>query len=105
MTWGSAETEAWRRETPKVRVGWDVEHEAWYVRDNGIGIDVEYVHKIWGLFERLHGPASYDGLGVGLAIAQRIVQRHGGKIWVESVPDEGTTFFFSLPAPEAQMPV
>ncbi len=94
-----------KRETPTVRVGWDVEHAAWYVRDNGIGIDVEYVHKIWGLFERLHGPASYDGLGVGLAIAQRIVERHGGKIWVESALDGGTTFFFSLPAPEAQMPV
>jgi len=70
------------------------------VRDNGIGIDPRYSDRIFGMFRRIHNEG-YPGAGVGLAIARQIIEQHGGRIWVESRPGRGATFFFSLPQKHA----
>ncbi len=86
-------------EPPKVHVSAEQKGAEWVisVRDNGVGFDQKYAATIFQPFKRLHSAEEYPGSGVGLAICQRIVQSQGGRIWAESVPGEGTTFFFTLP--------
>jgi signal transduction histidine kinase len=71
------------------------------VRDNGAGFDMRQAHRLGVPFQRLHAAAPVEGLGIGLASARRIVERHGGRLWAESAPGQGATFYMSLPAAQA----
>jgi hypothetical protein len=87
---------------PQIHISAEKEDPYWVfsIRDNGIGLDPEFADRIFAIFQRLHSRKDYPGTGIGLAICKRIVERHGGTIWVTSAPGEGSTFCFTLPASE-----
>ncbi|NLK86424.1 MAG: hypothetical protein GX279_02905 [Clostridiaceae bacterium] len=87
------------REKAIITVGCTIteDHYVFYIKDNGVGFDMKYSGKLFGLFQRLHTPDEFEGSGIGLVTVKKIVERHGGRVWVESKEDEGTSVFFTLP--------
>src|SRR5712692_2359221 len=96
---GNAVKYSGKQAEPRIEIGGREEatENIYWVRDNGAGFDMRYAAKLFGVFQRLHGQDEFPGTGVGLAIVQRVIVRHGGRVWAEGKPDAGACFYFSLP--------
>ena len=90
------------RDSAVIQIGNEIENgtKIYFIKDNGVGFDMKYSHNLFGVFQRLHSYKDFEGTGVGLALVERIIKRHGGRIWADAKLNEGASFYFTLGSEE-----